>query len=146
MTFRLLLALLPLMATLPALAGPLDEYRWKNRLVVLDFPASASDALSDLEEQIRRTRAEIEDRDLRFFHVGELGRRGKGYATRLSAEEVRQVRRRLGLGDSSSAPSLVLLGKDGGVKATQKSDFDISKFYRLIDTMPMRQREMRERD
>jgi len=146
MNLRILFPFLLLMTTSPSIAGPLDPYRWAHRLVVLDFPSSAAESLSDVERQIRRTRAEIEDRDLLFFHVGELGRRGKTYATKLSDDEVRQVRRRLGLGESTSGPSLVLIGKDGGVKARQKRDFKLAEFYRLIDTMPMRQREMRERD
>ena len=39
----------------------------------------------------------------------------------------------------------VLIGKDGGVKARWAEPVSLNALYELIDAMPMRQREMRER-
>lgn len=124
-------------------ADPISSVRWKNRVIVLDFPRGSGSELSALETQIRRTKAEIKDRDLIIFHVGE--KRSTGYSRKLTEEERKAVRSRLGMGTKSTSPRMVLIGKDGGVKATQTNSFDLTKFYRLIDTMPMRQKEMRER-
>ncbi|WP_202405758.1 MULTISPECIES: DUF4174 domain-containing protein [Halomonadaceae] len=38
--------------------------------------------------------------------------------------------------------SVVLIGKDGGVKQRSRG-LDVAGIFSLIDTMPMRQREMR---
>lgn len=37
-----------------------------------------------------------------------------------------------------------LIGKDGGIKARSQSPFESSYIYRLIDSMPMRQAEMKK--
>lgn len=40
---------------------------------------------------------------------------------------------------------LVLIGKDGGVKLRKPYPWDVRQLMRSIDSMPMRQREIRER-
>ena len=40
---------------------------------------------------------------------------------------------------------LVLIGKDGGVKLRKPIPWDVRQLMRAIDSMPMRQREIRER-
>jgi len=40
---------------------------------------------------------------------------------------------------------LVLIGKDGGVKLRKPYPWDVRQLMRAIDSMPMRQREIRER-
>ncbi len=40
---------------------------------------------------------------------------------------------------------IALLGKDGGVKLRKASPWDVRELSRVIDKMPMRQREIRER-
>ena len=123
-------------------ANPLADYLWKNPIIVLDFPSSHRADLEGVEKQIRKSKAEIKDRDLILVHVGELT--GKNYAKSLNQEETRELRARLGLGKVSTSPKAILIGQDGGAKATQTKDFNLTKSYRFIDTMPMRQREMRE--
>jgi len=40
---------------------------------------------------------------------------------------------------------MVLIGKDGGIKLRKASPWDVRELTRVIDKMPMRQREIRER-
>jgi hypothetical protein len=40
---------------------------------------------------------------------------------------------------------IVALGKDGGIKLRKASPWDVREITRVIDKMPMRQREVRER-
>lgn len=40
---------------------------------------------------------------------------------------------------------IVLIGKDGGIKLRKASPWDVREVSRVIDKMPMRQREVRER-
>jgi hypothetical protein len=38
-----------------------------------------------------------------------------------------------------------LIGKDGGVKLRKASPWDVRELTRVVDKMPMRQREVRDR-
>lgn len=130
-----------------ASSNPLSSYIWKKRLIVCYFPQNAESkaALKDLENSIQEFKAEILDRDLLLFHVGELPKRGKAsYAVSLPSEAQADLRERYGLtGDTAQ---LLLIGKDGGVKQRQTApNFSLQRMYALIDTMPMRQEEMRSR-
>lgn len=125
-------------------AGPLDEYQWKSRIIVFDFSSEDVETLRGLEDEIRKTKAEWKGRDLKFFHAGEVKRSGSSYVSRLTENQRVALRKRLGF-ESSRGPSLTLLGKDGRVKSQQKGAFSLKKFYDLIDTMPMRRREMQQR-
>jgi hypothetical protein len=40
---------------------------------------------------------------------------------------------------------VILIGKDGGVKLVQEERVSLQAVFDLIDTMPMRRREMRQR-
>ena len=142
MSPRLFLALL-LMTASSATAGPLEDYRWKNRIIVLDFPEGSALSLSKLERHIRREKKAAEERDVVFLHVGELAHGDRNYAVSLSEEERDEIRRTMKLGETE-VPTIYLIGKDGTGKAIQRGVFDLTRFWRLIDTMPMRQREMRE--
>ena len=41
--------------------------------------------------------------------------------------------------------TFLLIGKDGGEKYRRESGIDLQDVFRLIDSMPMRQQEMKER-
>lgn len=45
---------------------------------------------------------------------------------------------------SRTDPTLILVGKDGREKARQIGQFDLKSLFDLIDTMPMRIREMQQ--
>jgi hypothetical protein len=61
----------------------------------------------------------------------------------LFVPERSDVGRRLGL--HGRGAQLVLIGKDGGIKARHSEDvFDLERIFTLIDSMPMRRAEMRQ--
>ena len=124
-------------------AGPLSHYRWKNRILILDFSGAEAEALAEFEKQILRNGDCLKDRDLILFHVGELGKRGKRYAEPLSDKSRAALRRQLGLGETSRGASVTLLGKDGSTKSVQRAKLSLVTFFALIDAMPMRREEMR---
>lgn len=144
------LALLVVAVALPAQStrmepDPLARHRWTHRLLIVDVPDTAAGRITlqafrtALEDEVE----EVRDRDLLVVAVGELGRAAPQLrpALDLSPSERQAVRRRLGL--EGREPQLVLIGKDGGVKARQSGVFDLPRILALIDTMPMRQGEVR---
>lgn len=140
-----LAALLTGLSLAPLAAGPLSAYQWKNRLLVLDFPGTEAAALAGWEKQLRQSAAGLKERDLLVLHLGELGHKGKSYATPLSPESRVVLRRQFGLGEKSTSASVILVGKDGGTKSVQRRNFKLASFFALIDAMPMRREEMRGR-
>ena len=61
----------------------------------------------------------------------------------MSSEEAPAARERFGV--ETGCFAAVLVGKDGTVKHRSHEPVAPEKLYELIDAMPMRQREMRER-
>lgn len=139
----LLFSLLALMMCSSASADLLSDLKGKKRILLLDFPEGSGYNLSQLERQIQRGKKNISDRDLVLFHIGDLGKTGRRYAEDLSDGDREVIRTKLQLGERSGLPLLILIGKDGGIKAVQKKDFDLVKLFKLIDAMPMRKKEMK---
>ena len=46
---------------------------------------------------------------------------------------------------SEGAFSLILVGKDGGIKLKSGDQVDLTEVFELIDSMPMRQGEMQKK-
>ena len=122
-----------LAAATTASAGPLDPWRWERRVLVVAAP-DATDA--DLRVQ-RTLLAEdpqgLAERDLLVVEVT-----GDGADHGLDAGALRSD---LDLPDDAFAVRLV--GKDGGVKLRADAPVPLAELYDLIDSMPMRQDEMR---
>ena len=149
LTFALLSAVM-LFSPLPAGADPdpLSAYRWKHRLLVVYVPDTESGRAT-----LRTFRASLDDRmqdvlarDLLIVPVGDLP--GPGDALRpavdVGAPGRSDVRRRFGL--QGREVQLLLIGKDGGLKARQSGAMlDLERVFELIDSMPMRREEMQRR-
>ena len=119
----------------------LEQYQWKNRLILLFGPASESSVEEQITE-LEKDPAGIKDRDLLIFHVDgdEVSFIGKSSHPALSAQ---RLRNRYDIGEDEFR--YILIGKDGGVKLNKKEFVPNKDLYSIIDAMPMRQREMRER-
>lgn len=120
----------------------LEEYKWKNRLLVVFSPSEDYARYQDLEKQLRDQEREIIDRHLLVFHIFESGESRLGNSS-IDQQLAAQLRNCF-----SAKPGefiVVLIGKDGGEKLRRGTDVDIGEILALIDSMPMRQREMRER-
>jgi hypothetical protein len=125
------LAAVAAMAAGAALAGPLDGYRDRARVLVLSAPDSGDAQLRAQRAALASVRAGVAERDLVVLEA--VG----------SGAEARALRERLGLpADSFRA---VLIGKDGGAKITEAAPIAPQRLFATIDAMPMRRTEMRER-
>ena len=101
-------------------AQVLTKAKWKSRILLVS-PAQSAKAWDDL---LKKNRAKFTERDLIIIVADkELRQKFKMKQDRLT---------------------VVLIGKDGGEKSRQIGEINLEKFFSLIDTMPMRQREIRE--
>jgi hypothetical protein len=131
----------------PVYGGPSDEldfdgFRWKNRLLIIFTPSEEHPVYKSFQEDIRKLKEDISDRDLVVFHVFESGQVKQGV---LVQEEIHARFPRERFNEKAGGFTLILIGKDGGVKLRQVEGFDLDQIFALIDSMPMRQREMEQK-
>lgn len=113
---------------------------WDHRLIA--FVVSSEEEGLAMEEIIELNSEQIADRDLLFVNLGNV-EVSTDHALDIGPSEKEAWRSLWGLASSESR--FVLLGKDGGVKAFQGGELQLGLFFDLIDTMPMRRAEMRDR-
>ena len=123
-----------------ATAANLADYRWQKRLLLIFAPHAAVPALKTMQAELDRAAVGVAERDLVVFIIlaeGQSWRNGEG----VPAAEAQALRRRFGIAPEAAA--VVLVGKDGGVKLQRPAPVPLTDIFALIDSMPMRQREMR---
>ena len=126
-----------------ALSMDLTQFQWKNRLLFL-FAEDANDPFfKNLQSQIMAQKAEVDDRDLIVFEVPAQGPARMNNSP-LDRKEADSIRTHFAI--PSNTFSLILVGKDGGIKLKSKDRVDLSDVFGLIDSMPMRQREMQRKN
>jgi len=120
----------------------LKQYVWKNRLLLVFAPSEDDARYRGLEEALREHGDAIVERDLLVFRVLENGVSRLGRST-INAQSASLLRDRFSVNPGQFL--VVLVGKDGGEKLRRGGEVDITEICSLIDSMPMRQREMGER-
>lgn len=118
--------------------NPLERFLWDHRIILVSAPSEEVDAMvSELESR----QSAIEERHVLWFIFS--GRSLKtNYAKPLGKDFQAAVRKRF-FKDDDSGVQTRLIGKDGGVKAKLEK-LDLPKLFARIDSMPMRQAEMRK--
>lgn len=121
----------------------LTQFQWKNRLLFL-FAEDANDPFfKNLQSQIMAQKAEVDDRDLIIFELPAKGSTRMG-TTPLDRQQADSIRTHFDVPGNTF--SLILVGKDGGIKLKREDRVDLSDVFGLIDSMPMRKREMQQKN
>lgn len=120
----------------------LNAYKWKNRVLLLFAPSEADGAYSDMRRELEGQGEGIVDRDLLVFHILEDGESRLGDSS-IDQQSPAFLRERFSVKPGRFA--VVLIGKDGGEKLRREEGVALAEIFSLIDSMPMRRREMRER-
>ena len=116
-----------------------EQFKWKNRLLLVFAPDSNHPLFESLRRDISTRTHEVDDRDLVVFEILGVGT-SKRDGTQLDPHTAASLRERFNV--STKAFSLILVGKDGGVKLRRNDPVNLEEIFRLIDSMPMRQDEM----
>lgn len=112
----------------------LDDYQWKNRLILVQATSENGGEI----ETLRSARAEIDDRDIVWFvNTGSDVVSNQNAVSGSLESDIKAV-----LDEPRSYGRVLLIGKDGGIKS-RESSLDLDAIFRRIDGMPMRIREMR---
>ena len=109
-------------------AEPLTQYLWKRRVVLSFSAAKSTPERIFLLKQIEQYQCEFDDRQM--VHIDLIA----------GSSDHQLLSRQFSVPNKEF--NLVLLGKDGDVKLLT-SQPSLANLLTLIDTMPMRQRELR---
>jgi hypothetical protein len=120
----------------------LQQYQWKNRILVLSAPGENDENFRSQLSELARAAKEFQDRDMILVTLLDDGTSIAG-DTRLTAGDVSATRAALGLGGASF--SVTLVGKDGSKKLSRAAPAPMTEIYALIDSMPMRRSEISAR-
>ena len=107
----------------------LSHYKWNNRVIVMFAPTADDANAVQQRASLNADQQALADRDLVLIEV--IGNQPDTAALRQQYDvSVEQF-------------AVLLIGKDGGEKRRDLQPVEPSEIFRLIDSMPMRQREMR---
>ena len=120
----------------------LEQYRWKNRVLVLSARSRDDEDLETVRDDLASKREAFADRDMVLVTLLDSGTSAAG-DRELTAAEATAARAALDI--PAGAFALRLIGKDGTVKLARVSAVPLQEIFALIDTMPMRQRELSDR-
>ena len=131
------------MAAIPPASGSDPaSYRWKNRLLLVFSPSESEPDYAAFDRSLTRERPEVVDRDLVVFRIFEKGT-SRVEQKPLPPEDAERLRRRFGI--RSGRLTVILIGKDGGIKMVREDRAALGEIFERIDSMPMRRQEMREK-
>jgi hypothetical protein len=121
----------------------LQRYQWKRRPLLICAPSPKHPDYQAQERFMTGQADKIVDRDMVIGHLFQKGPSHMG-GKPLSEETVESLYGALQV--SREDFYLVLVGKDGTVKLRLNEPTEMTKIYEVIDAMPMRQKEMRQKD
>lgn len=120
----------------------LKSFQWKNRILLI-FALSAEDPVCrSLAAELNAQIAGVRERDLligKFFEAGA----NRFAGAPLTPQSAEAFRREFAVRKGTS--TVILVGKDGEVKLRREGPVQAAEIFALIDSMPMRQKEIRER-
>ena len=124
-------------------AMDLSQFEWQNRLLLLFAPHSENKLFKQLQSEIGTQKYGVKDRDLVIFEVLDTGT-SRMNRTPIDRREADALRHNFAVPQNSF--TLILVGKDGGVKLKRSDQTSLAEIFALIDSMPMRKKEMRQKN
>ncbi|MFW6335969.1 MAG: DUF4174 domain-containing protein [Phycisphaeraceae bacterium] len=119
----------------------MDDYAWSHRPLVVFAPTGDAPELVEQRNRLRDEQTGLKDRDMVVIEV--IGREAGSVDDKpLSDAAVARLVERYD--PAEDAFEVLLIGKDTGVKLRRTEPVATETLFALIDSMPMRQREMRE--
>ncbi len=118
------------------------DLQWKHRVLLVFSPSQVDLRFQGQYEEWKRALAGMEERDLLWMPLV-TGESAKAAGRDISPKAQEALRREFGIGRDDFA--VLLVGRDGGVKLRQREPVDALRLFALIDSMPMRRQEIRER-
>ena len=115
--------------------GHLSDLKWEKRIIII-----VDDENFEFNNRAKKYQKELEERDISiiFYNKGIAYLDNKIISDRFSKSVEKKIKSR------KSRYSLILVGRDGGVKNTYLYETELRAIFNDIDKMPMRKYEMRK--
>ncbi|MCA0132581.1 DUF4174 domain-containing protein [Winogradskyella alexanderae] len=121
-------------------AQNLDDYKWKNRIVLIISTDENSEDLIEQNKLLETDKEGLKERRLLLINV--LPTKYK-----LHAHKWESGSKLYDLYNAKKASfKIILIGLDGGVKLEQMTPLKKQGLFDIIDTMPMRRAELRDKN
>jgi hypothetical protein len=127
----------------PATFLDLSQFQWKNRLLFLFAPNRNHPLFDTLHKALTAQQAEVADRDLVIFEILESEPSSMN-TNSIDSQTAQSLREKFDV--SRGEFTVILIGKDGGIKLNRQAQTQLEDIFALIDAMPMRQDEMRQKN
>ena len=95
-----------------------------------------------MANEISSRQADVDERDLVVFEILESGT-SRMNRSRIEPQKATSIREQFEI--APNAFTVILVGKDGGIKLKRNDQVRLEEIFQLIDSMPMRQDEMRQK-
>ncbi len=118
----------------------MTAHLWENRVLILFAEQESGSIPAEQLEIFNQHQEGMKERDLLVYQIYSTSGKGPDGKT-LSPEQVKEWRKRWKVDSNDFV--LILIGKDGGTKLRKKALTPIDQIFDLIDSMPMRQAEMK---
>lgn len=146
----LLLVITPTLAYAQNPPEPLQPYHWENRLLLIFAPSPANADYQIQAEALADQQVALQERQIKLFKLF-VNDKPDLYAEQLtevtgSLTREQEVLLRQHYDIDVPPFALILIGKDGTEKFRHLAPVAPEVLYEIIDTMPMRQRELEQED
>jgi len=121
----------------------LEAYQWKNRILVVFAESEETGPFKTQKRILKNEEDGVLDRDLIIVEVIENGE-SRARGVRFPEETAGNLRRQFQV--APGAFQVILIGKDGGEKLRRGEPVSAADLFGIIDAMPMRQQEMRQKN
>ena len=115
---------------------PLENWKWKNRVLIVCAPFSSSVYSSQLDE-LMKVPGSVPDRDIIIlgFHEDSVRNESSNGLAPVALDLKKYY-------NLTNEFRVILIGKDGGIKLDKRSPVTSEEVFKLIDSMPMRKQEI----
>lgn len=136
MRWFILLALLTLSTS--SMLAQFEQHRWEHRLILIFADNTSQDIYQQQWSDLQADSTGLADRDILIYTLFPQGSPPKLDESLLIAIQKKY--------NPEKRPFLcILIGKDGSIKSSKTTIYHRQEIFRLIDSMPMRQAEMRRK-
>lgn len=120
-------------------SNTLNEMRWHKRLIVA-FATEARPATLIFKNHVEAASCDLAERHVDFYLIEDMA--AIAYTSKALPMTSESILKLQSLRSHTTSPfEMLLIGKDGGLKATSLQASDLNRFLDLIDGMPMRRAE-----
>lgn len=123
------------------MGNPVSAHIWKQRVLIVTASSPSNIGYKRQNQLLERGKKGMKERDLVIYRLYSDHWVGP-QKNPLSHKEAASIYSTYNIGETTF--SVVLIGKDGGVKMRSEDIVSTRELFQLIDSMPMRMQEMQQ--